>query len=349
MAINTTGRVKPLRLGPNQPPRFYRGGPAIARFRGLQPGPNNVPEDWVGSTVSFFGCDGPGLTRLQDGRLLRDAVAHDPEGFLGPSHLERFGPNPALLVKLLDAGQRLPVHCHPDREFARRHLGLRFGKTEAWIVLEAAGPKPAVYLGFNETLKPATLAGWVERREWAKVKAAVNRVRVKAGQAILVPAGVPHSIGEGVFVLELQEPTDLSILLEWEGLPIDGGMDGHLGLGYETALTAVDLRLYEPSRLEALGAGKVNGLPVRDGVDRLLPDESAPFFRAERVALGAGVSFPPEFCILVVIDGIGQLRTESSDALDLRKGDTLLIPHGAGESSLSGRGVAVRCLPPAVR
>src|SRR3712207_7675257 len=37
------------------------------------------------------------------------------------------------------------------------------------------------------------------------------------GDAIFVPAGTPHAIGDGVLIVELQEPSDMSVLLEWEG------------------------------------------------------------------------------------------------------------------------------------
>ena len=74
---------------------------------------------------------------LPDGRLLRDAVAEHAGSWLGAAHVARFGADPALLVKLLDAGQRLPVHCHPSDEFAAAHFGSRYGKTEAWIVVGA--------------------------------------------------------------------------------------------------------------------------------------------------------------------------------------------------------------------
>ena len=88
----------------------------------------------MGSVTAAFGSDAQGLSRLPNGRLLRDALAADPEVFLGRAHVERFGADPALLVKLLDAGQRLPVHSHPSREFARRHLDRPYGETEARVI-----------------------------------------------------------------------------------------------------------------------------------------------------------------------------------------------------------------------
>jgi hypothetical protein len=54
-----------------------------------------------------------------------------------------------VLVKLLDAGERLPVHAHPDRAFALRHLDCRNGKTEAWVVVGTSVADPVVYLGLS--------------------------------------------------------------------------------------------------------------------------------------------------------------------------------------------------------
>src|SRR5690606_28817774 len=72
------------------------------------------PEDWVASTATVFRHSTEGLTRLPDGRWLRDAVQAAPIGWLGRRHVDAHGTSTALLVKLLDAGQRLPVHFHPD-------------------------------------------------------------------------------------------------------------------------------------------------------------------------------------------------------------------------------------------
>ena len=121
--------MKPLALPPNQLHRFYRGGDSIAALRGLPSEDPYAPEDWVGAVNPTFGSEEEGLARLEDGVLVRDLIAAEPEAFLGPEHVAAFGPDPALLVKLLDAGQRLPVHFHPDRAFAARALGSRHGKT----------------------------------------------------------------------------------------------------------------------------------------------------------------------------------------------------------------------------
>lgn len=310
--------MHPIALDPNQPATFYRGSGRLAEFRGRTLDPR--PEDWIASTTTRFGHARAGLSALPDGELLIDAIAADPVAWLGARHVDRHGANPALLVKLLDAGERLPVHVHPDRRFAAAHLASGYGKTEAWIVLDAA-PDAAVHLGFRRDVAADELAHWVSTQDMAALLGTTNRIPVRAGDAILCPAGLPHAIGAGVLIVELQEPTDFSVLLEWEGFPL-GPQDATLGLPFADALGCVDRRAVTPARLEALR-----------GASALLPDEARAFFVAERV--GGGDAVPAGFGVLIVTSGSGQLAGEWG-ALPLDRGATVVVPFAAGPSQLSG-------------
>jgi mannose-6-phosphate isomerase len=249
-------------------------------------------------------------------------------------------------VKLLDAGQRLPVHCHPDRAFARRHLDCPWGKTEAWVIAEVRSSEPVVFLGFRNDIDPPVLAGWVSGQDTEAMLNAMHRFRVAVGDTVLVPAGVPHAVGEGILLVELQEPTDLSVLLEWAGFDIDGSRDGHLGLGFEVALGCVDRGGWDDAAIRALQGPRKDRGNDRPGVETLFPAEADPFFRAERVRPADASPLPASFSILVVTGGRGHLETGSGGALDLERGATVLIPHAAGECALTGAIEAVRCLPP---
>lgn len=337
--------MRPLLLGPNRPRRFYRGGARIAELRGMQHDDEWAPEDWVGSVTTAFGTESDGLSRLEGGGTLAAAMAAEPDAFLGPEHVARHGGDPRLLVKLLDAGERLPVHLHPDRAFARRHLGVAYGKSEAWVVLAAEGKHTAVHVGLRDHVDARTLADWVERQDTEAMTAALNRLPVSSGDAIFVPAGLPHAIDEGVFLLELQEPSDLSVLLEWKGFQIDGRSDGHLGLGFETALQAVDRSPPGADGLRRLVAHRGHG--GRPGVERLLPPEADAFFRAERIRPRPSSPLAQEYSILVVLDGDGRLHTAEGE-LELRRGTTVLVPYAAGEGELRGDVDVLRCLPPEV-
>ncbi|MEU4803659.1 mannose-6-phosphate isomerase [Actinosynnema sp. NPDC023587] len=324
---------RPIALPANQPEQFYRGGAAIAALRG-DSGADRGPEDWVASTTTLFGQAEAGLTRLPDGRWLRDAVAADPVAWLGAEHVAEFGADTALLVKLLDAGQRLPVHCHPSDAFAAEHLAGRHGKTEAWIVIGTTGPDPLAYLGFREDVPAGAVAEWVSTQDSKALLDALNPVSVKAGDTLFVPAGVPHAIGEGVFIVELQQPTDFSVTLEWRGF-LDDRDAWHLGLGQDTALACLDRRMRHVEDLLTHTASR-----VAPSVN-LLRAKADPFFRADRLHVTGHRALDPSFAVLVVLAGEGSLG-----GVPLRRGSTVVVPHAAGEAVLTGDLVALRCRPP---
>ena len=294
----------------------------------------------------MFGGDGAGLSALPDGRLLRDAIAADPVAYLGPAHVAQYGTDSALLVKLIDAGERLPVHFHPDQAFARSRLGLAHGKTEAWLIVETHGKRPTVWLGFHDDVDLDLLAGWVDRQERASMLDALNELTVGPGDCIFVPAGLPHAIGEGIFLVELQEPSDLSVLLEWTGFEVDGTRDGHLGLGFGVALESARRTAVRGDELRELKRQTAAASESRPGARTLLSSAACSFFRAERLCPAPAVSLEPAFSILVVVDGDGRLETEGGTAT-LCQGKSLLIPHAAGAGELTGSVDVIRCLPPA--
>ncbi|HET9654795.1 MAG TPA: mannose-6-phosphate isomerase [Kineosporiaceae bacterium] len=349
-------RPEPLLLPNNQFDHFYLGGDRIRALRGGPGGPQR-PEEWIGSATTRFGQSRQGLSALPDGTLLRERVVADPVAWLGPEHTHRYGGyGVELLVKLIDAGQRLPVHLHPDRAFAREHLGLSHGKTEAWYVLDAE-PGAVVGLGFREPMAPGQVAELIRDHDSARLVESVHHLAVRPGDAVLVPSGTAHFIGAGVLVLELQEPTDLSILLEWEGLTVDGERDGHLGLGFDTALQALDLRAWTRDDLDAcvrraepaVAAGvQARAMQAVPGMVGVLPSGAEPYFRADQLAPAGGeIGVPAGFAVLLLVDGDATVGTTEAGAHQVRRGDALLIPWSAGDWTLEGDGVGLLARPPA--
>jgi mannose-6-phosphate isomerase len=315
--------MRPVPLPANPVERFYRGGARIAELRGEKVRGERVPEDWVGSTTTVHGSEELGLSLVDDGTLLGDLI---PTGI-------------PLLVKLLDAGERLPVHVHPNGDFARRRLDASCGKTEAWFVICADGPEAFVWLGLREAVDDARLSEWVEGQHIEALLGALNRVPVQAGDALFVPAGQLHAIGEGVLICELQEPSDLSLLLEWRGRDLDGA-DPYLGLGLAGALDATVREPLSPAQLDHLKEGR--GPAGRPGAERLLPAEADEFFRLERIE--GSSTLPQELSVLVVLDGEGRLLSTGHE-LALQRGATVLVPWDAGHAELEGDLDVLRCMP----
>ena len=335
--------IGPVKLPANQPRQFYAGGQAIAELRGVPRVDEFRPEDWVASTTTRFGQQLDGLSTLPDGLLLRDAIKAAPRAWLGADHVTAFGADPALLVKLLDAGQRLPVHCHPSDEFAHQHFGCRFGKTEAWAVIGVGdNPDPTVHIGFSKAVTAEQLAGWVANQDRAAMIGALNSVPVAPGDAVFIPAGLPHAIGRDVFVVELQHPTDLSITLEWRDFLADERA-GHLGIGFDAALGCVDRADWGAGeRFRSLVRHAGDGEPLMD----LFGARADAFFRAQRLRVDGAIELEPSFAVLITLDGAGLLHTERGGSVDVTAGDTLVVPYEAGASTLTGELTAIRARPP---
>jgi mannose-6-phosphate isomerase len=322
--------VSAEKLPSNQFDHFYRGGNRIGKLRKGPGGPMR-PEEWIASTTTRFGERVNGLSVLANGKLLRDEVMNDPQHWLGSEHVKKYGSSTEILVKLLDPDQRLPVHYHPDRKFAADKLDLVHGKTEAWIILDAPiGAKVGV--GFNRKMSKAEVAELVSKHDSQGLLDSLMFLEVSAGDVVFVPAGVPHAIEAGIFVLELQEPTDLSILLEWDGFAVDGDKDGHLDLGYEVALDAL--------RLEPLSVQEISQIITRfdkekNTSQRIFNSIADDFFRADYLS-GDNAVLDAGFGILLILEGSGKLEFSDSNTLQVEAGDAVVIANAAGSFTLRG-------------
>jgi mannose-6-phosphate isomerase len=325
---------QPQLLPPNVIEHWYAGGPALAAWRGLPPVGERSPEEWIGATVARFGDPDHGPARLADGTLLLDAVRADPVGWLGRDDGD--AGDTGVLVKLLDAGQRLPVHVHPTRDYASRHLGCAYGKTEAWYVLEA-GPDAAVWVGWRDDVDQARVCELVDSQDAEAMLELMHRIPVRPGDGVLVPGGTPHAIGAGILLIEAQEPTDQSILLERTNTEASDA-EVFLGLDRDTALSVVDTEaLADPARLIRHARAAAAELVA------VLPAEAEPFFRMELSTAAADV--PAGFAVGVVLAGSGAVTSTNGTPLDVTVGQTLVIPAACGTWRVDGDAVLLVCRP----
>ena len=353
----------PWRLLSNRVSRFYRGGLLLDRFVGAADAADtNEPEDWIGSaTRAWTAPDAPptdeGLAWAEvDGerRRVADVLREDPTAVAGaPIAAASAGgrePTTGVLVKLLDAGVRLPVHAHPSRAFATRHLGSRYGKAEAWIVLAtrnlAGEPPPHVRIGFRRDVGSAELRSWIVGGATEALLDAMAAQPTRPGDVWFVPPGVPHAIGAGILILEVQEPTDFSIVLETRDVPIRAE-DAHLGLGWDVAIEAIERQALDEAALARLRSSWRSDTPPAGGREELLPAAAHPFFGAERVApSGAPLGgFDDRFLIGLVTVGSGTVATDGA-SLAVNQGGAFAVPSAAAASlrlEAAGRLEAILC------
>jgi mannose-6-phosphate isomerase len=338
--------IQPVLLPPNIIDHFYRGGDRLAELRGVALPSERSPEEWLAATVHRAGEPEVGLSRLEDGTLFAKLVEADPVGWTGfPHGGPGAGPSDVgLLVKFLDAGQRLPVHVHPTRPFAAANLHSCYGKTEAWHILDVRGDDPAVWVGFRADVDPAELAARVDAQDSEWLLGHMNKIPVRPGDGVLVPAGQPHATGAGIFLVEVQEPTDFSILLEWSVTTATRD-ESHLDLGFETALRGVSHRAVSTDELAALRFHLDPGTHAGE-LQRALPVAADPFFRVDVAAPAEpeAVTVSRGFAVAIVLAGSGELGWSGGRA-SITKGQVYAVPAGLGDWTVTGATRVAICRP----
>ena len=236
---------KPLKLTSPRVWRTYLGGSLIDAIHGLPEGTDSqFPEEWIMSVVNARNVGrehilDEGLCYLDGTQTtLRDYIEEDPEGTLGKAHLDKLGVTTGVLVKIIDAAERLTVQAHPDKEKAMELFGSAFGKTECWHILGCRtidGEEPCIYLGFKEGITREYWKQCFDHQDIPAMLGCLHRFPVQPGETYLIPGGVPHAIGAGCLLIEIQEPTDYTVRTERvtpKGLRISDHQC-HQGLGFE--------------------------------------------------------------------------------------------------------------------
>ena len=210
-AILKKSPLYPFRLQPIYKDYLW-GGSRIREslHRDIEPG-RTVAESWDVSDHAG------GVSIIENGPLagvsIHDLVAARPEGVFGTESklFDRFSRFP-LMFKYIDAKKMTSVQVHPDEENAKNQGFHDTGKAEAWIVLEA-DPGSVIYAGFK---KPTNRNEVEAALKAGTIESLLNRVEPKPGDCYMIPPGTIHSAGNGVFLAEVQQTSDMSFrLFDW--------------------------------------------------------------------------------------------------------------------------------------
>ena len=161
---------------------------------------------------------------------------------------------------------------------------------------------------------------------------------------VLVPAGTAHAIDGGIFVAEVQEPTDFSILLEWS-VTTSTREESHLDLGFETVMPAVSTRALGEAELARLVT--VAGATAPERAPRsVLPAAADPYFRLDTVAAlgGSSAQIDAGFAVALVDGGEGAIAS-ADGRVDIRRGEAYVVPFDFGAWHIEGDASVLVCRP----
>jgi len=259
---------------------------------------------------------------------VQDDISVVSEGFLKGNNLEElievymgelvgekiydhFGTEFPLLIKYIDANDRLSIQVHPDDELSKERHGA-FGKTEMWYVVQAEKGAELIS-GFNRTIDRDS---YLIALENGKLENLLQFDPVKQGDVFFIPAGRVHAIGKGIVLAEIQQTSDVTYRIFDYNRVDDQGKSRELHT--ELALDAINFKQYPYGKTDY--QSKLNE-----------PVELAKcnYFTTNLIQLTTNLerdfSSIDSFVIYLCLEGSYSLQWES-ESVTVQKGETLLVP-----------------------
>jgi mannose-6-phosphate isomerase len=305
----------PLRFEPIFTTNLWGGRRLPAFLNRAVPHDDPVGEAWVLSDV-----DGS-LSRVADGPLagsaLRELLATDPERIVGAAKAPQ-GRFP-LLLKFLDARQELSVQVHPNDEQAARLGPGKFGKTEAWVVLESDPATSRLFAGFADGITANDFRAALAAKTTPQT---LHSFTPNPGDCVFLEAGTVHAIGKNLLLFEVQQTSDITYrLYDWDR--VDAKTKQPRQLHIDDGLACADFRRGRCPPVRPMTAD-------RDGV-RHESLVTCNYFALDR--LTASIPFrvgAPNRCRAVVcVKGRGELESRGT-RIEIRAGDVFLLPAEVG-------------------
>jgi mannose-6-phosphate isomerase len=230
---------------------------------------------------------------------------------VGEKIYDQFGTEFPLLIKYIDANDRLSIQVHPDDELSKERHGA-YGKTEMWYVVQAEEGAELIS-GFNRDIDRDS---YLIALQNDKLENLLEFEKVKQGDVFFIPAGRVHAIGKGIVVAEIQQTSDVTYRIFDFNRVDDKGNPRELHT--ELALDAISFKhhktgktIYQPKLNETVEIVKCNYFTTN-----LLQITSA---------LERDFSGIDSFVIYLCFEGSYTLEYES-ETIRVQKGETLLVP-----------------------
>ena len=290
---------------------YIWGGTRLKTEYGFDSDKEKLAEAWV------LSCHKDGTNTVLNGEFKGKSLS-DVLDIWGK---EAIGKNSAsfenfpILIKLIDACDKLSVQVHPDDEYALRVEG-EYGKTEMWYVVDCKQDAKLLY-GFSHEISKEEFAQRIKNNTLDEV---VNYVNVNKGDVFFITAGTLHAIGKGILIAEVQQNSNTTYRVSDYGrLGADGKpRELHIEKAKEVTLTVPPAHPYgNIGNSREVGGSKIRELAKCDK------------FTAEHISLNGELEVFNEdsFVSLVVLEGSATILWDS-DKANLAKGTSVFVPAG---------------------
>lgn len=268
------------------------------------------------------------------GKDLKTVLREHPE-FLG-THPKTKDELP-ILIKFIDAKEKLSIQVHPDDEYAMKNENGSLGKTELWYVVDAKPDAELIY-GFYQDVDKETIEKSLEKRTIEKY---LQKIKVKKDDIFYIKPGTVHAIGAGILIAEIQESSNLTYrLYDYERRDKNGkSRQLHIDKALEVINYKGGILPRQPMRILRYAPGCATEFLCR-----------CQYFQVERMLINNRdirkelfiETNNNSFQVLLCIDGEGVLIDDFGERLEFKKGDCIFIPANSVRLILKGNAQIIR-------
>ncbi len=309
--------LKPIKISYVAKSRIW-GGENLKKLFAKENGSENIGETWEltvrddeMSTV---------LSGDNKGMALGDLINAD-KSVMGTNY---DGGRFPLLIKFIDAQDKLSVQVHPDDDYAAANENDP-GKTEMWYILDAKPGAKIVY-GLRDGVSSADFAEAVKN---GSIDNAMGYTEVKKGETYFIPSGLLHAIGEGIIIAEIQQNSDLTYrVYDYDRRDDKGNLRE---LHVEKSLAVV-----KPFTEDEINAIRFE---AKDSFDDENTLAHCRYFRVSHYDIDGEKALSvssDSFVSLLCISGEGKISF-GEESMDISAGDSCFLPASMGDYTLSGK------------
>jgi mannose-6-phosphate isomerase len=248
-------------------------------------------------------CRYDGMNTIENGEYagmtLEEYLGKEAEGF-------------PLLIKLIDACDKLSIQVHPDDDYAQKNEG-EYGKTEMWYIVDA---KPGAQLVYG--LKNYNKETFAAAAENGTLEQYLNFVDVHKGDVFFIPSGCVHAIGAGILIAEIQQSSNVTYrVYDYNRI----GKDGKLRpLHVKKALDVI--KDYTPDQIDEIrfSAGKTENALA-----------NCQYFKVEHRIGSTTLQVGKSFLHVLCLEGTGTIG-----GYPINKGDSYFLPAESGTVEITG-------------
>ncbi len=302
-------KLYPLKFNPIFKDYIW-GGDKLEKVLGKKPGNLEVvAESWEISAVK------DNISVVANGFLAGNSLQELIEVYMGDlvgdRIYEQFGLEFPVLIKFIDAHEKLSIQVHPDDTLAaKRHND--YGKTEMWYVLQAE-KGASLISGFNREVSKEEYLAYFNNKQLPDI---LNYEKVNDGDVFFIPAGRIHAIGPGILLAEIQQTSDTTYrIYDWERTDKNGkGRELHT----ELAVDAIDYKYYKEY--------KTNYHATDNSDTELIHCKhfNTDLLKFNKV-IDKDYAKLDSFVIFMCVEGSFTLNYDSGK-MSVRKGETVLVP-----------------------